>query len=386
MQNVYRFMTVFDCLEVTLSGWEDVKIQLLTNSELTSRTAVSKVEKQYGECQAGGVVFVFVCFVVVGFFCCCSFLSFFWGGCGRGRCVFFVCLFVLLLLLLFSFFCFVVYLQGFHKEAKYSSIIIYSLTARVIGALQMIPHLVSSISSCSPLPSGTWQTPGLSIPWCCLPTSFSVCLVFFPLSLCLARWFWPDLMNGRHDQKKYSTTKFKSGRAGSRVKMWKTATHKIIVAQMHNTILPLTHSQWPLAQNLKHKLFSTRVIQKDRTLDLWYTNVQDAYTLHPSSVSDDLLITWYSLSPNCRGYRLLLAPRQNAVCRGSLDCIDCDVFINSASDFNELTESVCAYVEFCVQCAISRKTVRMIRSSKPCMTGQIESVINKTKTAFQKIC
>ena len=26
-----------------------------------------------------------------------------------------------------------------------------------------------------------------------------VCLVFFPLSLCLARWFWPDLMNGRHD-------------------------------------------------------------------------------------------------------------------------------------------------------------------------------------------
>ena len=24
-------------------------------------------------------------------------------------------------------------------------------------------------------------------------------LVFFPLSLCLARWFWPDLMNGRHD-------------------------------------------------------------------------------------------------------------------------------------------------------------------------------------------
>ena len=25
-----------------------------------------------------------------------------------------------------------------------------------------------------------------------------VCLVFFPLSLCLAKYFWPDLMNGRH--------------------------------------------------------------------------------------------------------------------------------------------------------------------------------------------
>ena len=31
------------------------------------------------------------------------------------------------------------------------------------------------------------------------PTSSFVRLVFFPLSLCLARWFWPDLMNGKHD-------------------------------------------------------------------------------------------------------------------------------------------------------------------------------------------
>ena len=78
-------------------------------------------------------------------------------------------------------------------------IIIYPLTARVVGAPQMISQPVSSIFPSSPLPSGTWRTPGLSSPWCCLSTSSSVCLVFFPLSLCLARWFWPDLMNGRHD-------------------------------------------------------------------------------------------------------------------------------------------------------------------------------------------
>ena len=54
----------------------------------------------------------------------------------------------------------------------------------------MISQPVSSIFSCSPLPSGIWRTPGLSIPWCCLPTSSSVRLVFFPLLLCLARWFW----------------------------------------------------------------------------------------------------------------------------------------------------------------------------------------------------
>ena len=44
-----------------------------------------------------------------------------------------------------------------------------------------------------------WDLAGLSIPWCCLPTSSFVRLVFFPLSLCLARWFWQDLMNGKHD-------------------------------------------------------------------------------------------------------------------------------------------------------------------------------------------
>ena len=61
----------------------------------------------------------------------------------------------------------------------------YSLTAEVVGVPQvgptdpqMISQPVSSIFPCSPLPSGTWQTPGLSIPWCCLPTSFSLpCLL-----------------------------------------------------------------------------------------------------------------------------------------------------------------------------------------------------------------
>ena len=77
--------------------------------------------------------------------------------------------------------------------------LIHPLTVRVIGAPQKISQSVSSIFPCSPLPSGTWQTPGLSIPGCCLPTSSSVCLVFFPLSQCLARRFWPDWMNRRHD-------------------------------------------------------------------------------------------------------------------------------------------------------------------------------------------
>ena len=53
-------------------------------------------------------------------------------------------------------------------------IIIYPLSARIVGASQMISQPVSSIFPCSPLPSVTLRTPGLSIPWCCLPTSSSV--------------------------------------------------------------------------------------------------------------------------------------------------------------------------------------------------------------------
>ena len=71
-------------------------------------------------------------------------------------------------------------------------IIIYPLTARVVGAPQMTSQPVSSIFPCSLLPSGNWRISGLSIPWCCLPASYSFCLVFFPLSLCLARWCWPE--------------------------------------------------------------------------------------------------------------------------------------------------------------------------------------------------
>ena len=70
--------------------------------------------------------------------------------------------------------------------------LIYPLTARIVGAPQMSSQPVSSIFLCSPLPSGTWQTPGLSVPWCCLPPSSSVYLVFFlpftvPCKMVLAR-------------------------------------------------------------------------------------------------------------------------------------------------------------------------------------------------------
>ena len=49
-------------------------------------------------------------------------------------------------------------------SGKFISHLIYPLTARVVGAPQMISKPVSSMFPCSQLPSGTCQTPGLSIP------------------------------------------------------------------------------------------------------------------------------------------------------------------------------------------------------------------------------
>ena len=54
--------------------------------------------------------------------------------------------------------------------------------------------------------------------------------------------------------------------------------------------------------------------------------------------------------------------------KGSLDCTDWDVFVDSASDINELIESVCGYAELCVERAIPQKTVNMFPNDKPWIT------------------
>ena len=83
-------------------------------------------------------------------------------------------------------------------QTDFIIIIINPLTARVVGAPQMILPPVFSIFSL--FPTALWDLPN-SRPayFLMLSSSLFFCLVFFPILLCLARWFWPDLMNGRHD-------------------------------------------------------------------------------------------------------------------------------------------------------------------------------------------
>ena len=70
--------------------------------------------------------------------------------------------------------------------------------------------------------------------------------------------------------------------------------------------------------------------------------------------------------------------------KGSLGCTDWDVFVDSSSDINELTESVCGYTDFCVECTIPQKTSKMFPNNKPWITKRIKGIINRKKFAFQK--
>ena len=46
--------------------------------------------------------------------------------------------------------------------------------------------------------------------------------------------------------------------------------------------------------------------------------------------------------------------------KGSLDCTELDVFVDAYSDINELNESLCGYVEFCVECTIPQKNCKNV--------------------------
>ena len=60
--------------------------------------------------------------------------------------------------------------------------------AKVVGPTQGTPQPVFSSFLRFTLPSGTWQTPGLSIPWCCLLTFFGCCLPYLlPLFILLCK-------------------------------------------------------------------------------------------------------------------------------------------------------------------------------------------------------
>ena len=61
--------------------------------------------------------------------------------------------------------------------------------------------LITSFLHFSLFSTALWAAKSRPVHFLMLTSHLSspVCLVFLSVSLCLARWFWPDLTNGRHD-------------------------------------------------------------------------------------------------------------------------------------------------------------------------------------------
>lgn len=68
----------------------------------------------------------------------------------------------------------------------------------------------------------------------------------------------------------------------------------------------------------------------------------------------------------------------------AFDTTDWSVFENSAMDINELTESVCDYINFCNDVVIEEKRVKVYANSKPWINFEIKRLINEKRKAFAK--
>ena len=58
------------------------------------------------------------------------------------------------------------------------------------------------------------------------------------------------------------------------------------------------------------------------------------------------------------------------------------MFIEVNPDLNELTDTISCYINFCVECIIPQKTVKVFPNNKPWITKAVKDVINKKKQVF----
>ncbi|PIK53399.1 Anaphase-promoting complex subunit 7 [Apostichopus japonicus] len=132
--------------------------------------------------------------------------------------------------------------------------------------------------------------------------------------------------------------------------------------------------------------------REEATLDLCYSNVKDAYnavSILPLGESDHNLVILYPR------YRPIVLRQKPAVItvqqwsqesldqlQSTLDTTDWDMFIRSSSDIDELTDAITGYVNFCVDCSVPTKQVKVYPNNKPWITSTVKSVINRKKGIF----
>ena len=141
----------------------------------------------------------------------------------------------------------------------------------------------------------------------------------------------------------------------------------------------------------RYTQYVTCPTRQSRTLDKCYVNIKEAYTstsLFPLGESDHTLI---HLLPRYKPVLKRTKPELKTIkqwseealetLRGCLEDTNWDIFIENCPDIDDLTSTVNAYILFCEESIIPKKTVKIYGNNKPWMTKNIkESIMLKKKT------
>lgn len=130
-----------------------------------------------------------------------------------------------------------------------------------------------------------------------------------------------------------------------------------------------------LSKTLNFYQYVTCPTRKNKTLDKCYGSIKEAYKaspLAPIGSSDHCTI---NLIPVYRPMlkrgevktREIETWEDESVLKlqGCFNCTDWSVFIDSASDIDELVDAVCCYISFCVDFIIPKKYVKVYANNKP---------------------
>ncbi|GFR65895.1 hypothetical protein ElyMa_000214000 [Elysia marginata] len=69
--------------------------------------------------------------------------------------------------------------------------------------------------------------------------------------------------------------------------------------------------------------------------------------------------------------------------RDAFERTDWSVFNNTAQNVNEVAETVCSYIKFCVNNIVPKKTIKSFPNNKPWITKDRKHILNKKKEAFR---
>ncbi|KAK0154383.1 hypothetical protein N1851_003537 [Merluccius polli] len=106
----------------------------------------------------------------------------------------------------------------------------------------------------------------------------------------------------------------------------------------------------------------------NKTLDLLYANVMDAYDASPLGRSDHNLV--------------MMTPKYVP-----LDCFestDWDVLCEPhGEDIDNMTDCITDYIRFCEDTTMPARTVQCFSNNKPWITSDLKALLNKKKKAFR---